>query len=453
MGDADATLTDGTLRVACRFCDILLAAPELSELCQECKLKCGFNPNAGDATLWERLRLQWNAKTHNLHRLGEGGFGTVYKAYVTVTPQKNAQEIQDELSGRVAAPAIVNAECVAKFPSLAVSKHLFEANRTTGALTATSATIDLDGTVLANTDALRDKLIDALEDFKSEVKVTSELMLSASLIKNISPILDGDTFKSLNQRGQMLLDLQTRNVGYRYLNRMMDFTISPLPCIISVPRQGCLDDLEEFYEWGTPVKPSSAFLVAVHQVYYGLRYMHAADVAHNDIKPGNIICDHWRSKKGGSFLRCFLNDFGLSTPSEQTSGLGGTDGYKAPELVQHDRKKIRAKCCDAYSFALTMLPLLFVKGLGVRNSNAIREEVRMAIGVRREASVTMHGLKTSTEGMFNVAAGLVALLRELNPTLRYQQFLDFENVISKYSPEWIAGKEYVDDTWTDVIFT
>jgi serine/threonine-protein kinase len=84
---------------------------------------------------------------------------------------------------------------------------------------------------------------------------------------------------------------------------------------------------------GTLHPVTAAKLVA--QIGDGLDALHAADLVHRDVKPGNVLLE---SRPGG--VHALLSDFGLSKHVDSMSGLTktgqwvGTVDYAAPEQVQ-----------------------------------------------------------------------------------------------------------------------
>lgn len=90
------------------------------------------------------------------------------------------------------------------------------------------------------------------------------------------------------------------------------------------------------------------------QLFEALEYLESNGIAHNDIKPANIMIDRE--------CRVRIIDFGIACEasiSSQACGIRGTFGYLAPELLAPsksgdiDRKKI-----DVYAAANTMLGAL-----------------------------------------------------------------------------------------------
>lgn len=85
--------------------------------------------------------------------------------------------------------------------------------------------------------------------------------------------------------------------------------------------------LEEFCS-GRLSKPSKDRLKAVlHDIMYGVDYLHHRGIIHNDLKPDNIIVT------GNGTAR--IIDFGLSASNDSVySGcIGGTIGFSAPEIL------------------------------------------------------------------------------------------------------------------------
>lgn len=86
---------------------------------------------------------------------------------------------------------------------------------------------------------------------------------------------------------------------------------------------------------------------ALRELSDALRYLHAMDVLHRDIKPGNVL------RKAGAFK---LGDFGLAkvlqATQQTTRSLVGTPEYMAPEVRA---RSPYGKPADVYSLGLCVL--------------------------------------------------------------------------------------------------
>lgn len=78
-----------------------------------------------------------------------------------------------------------------------------------------------------------------------------------------------------------------------------------------------------------------------------LRYIHARNLVHNDIKPGNIL---YSPERGA-----VLCDFGMTTPTSSPPAGGGTPYYIPPEFIGN---KIRGPSSDVWAMGVTMLYVL-----------------------------------------------------------------------------------------------
>ncbi|XP_051122735.1 probable serine/threonine-protein kinase PBL7 [Andrographis paniculata] len=94
----------------------------------------------------------------------------------------------------------------------------------------------------------------------------------------------------------------------------------------------------------------------------GLAYLHARNIIHRDMRPGNILITH--------DYESLLGDFGLARAAQQEgsrsseNGVVGTLGYMAPEYAE--RGKMSTKT-DVYSFGVVLLQLI----TGLRTTDEI----------------------------------------------------------------------------------
>ena len=90
---------------------------------------------------------------------------------------------------------------------------------------------------------------------------------------------------------------------------------------------------------------TTALRVAL-QISSGMLYLHAKDVIHRDLKPGNVLVSN--AENGTQEIQVKLCDFGLSRVKNSMSTLTamtaavGTPAYMAPELVRGTGKYSKA---------------------------------------------------------------------------------------------------------------
>ncbi|KAK6119175.1 hypothetical protein DH2020_047107 [Rehmannia glutinosa] len=92
----------------------------------------------------------------------------------------------------------------------------------------------------------------------------------------------------------------------------------------------------------------------------GLAYLHAHNIVHRDMRPGNILITHDHES--------LLGDFGLAKAQQDdtahSSGVVGTLGYVAPEYAESGKMSTKT---DVYSFGVVLLQLI----TGLRTTDEI----------------------------------------------------------------------------------
>lgn len=77
-------------------------------------------------------------------------------------------------------------------------------------------------------------------------------------------------------------------------------------------------------------------LLWIYQLLQALEFIHANNVLHRDLKPGNILLKHMTTTTGQSYWIPKLADFGMARQfrhqDSKTIRVGGTEVYNAPEL-------------------------------------------------------------------------------------------------------------------------
>ncbi|XP_018026083.1 serine/threonine-protein kinase/endoribonuclease IRE1 [Hyalella azteca] len=130
----------------------------------------------------------------------------------------------------------------------------------------------------------------------------------------------------------------------------------------------CDATLEHYVEQtldGLPPDPATDKLV-LQQATRGLAHLHSLNIVHRDIKPSNVLLQLPRSGAGAwrdastsevTGLRVLISDFGLCKQLEaghgsftKHSGVTGTDGWIAPEMIRLDLEDQRpTRAVDVFS--------------------------------------------------------------------------------------------------------
>jgi len=123
--------------------------------------------------------------------------------------------------------------------------------------------------------------------------------------------------------------------------------------VLELAERGALSALLHENEEQARQVPQWLLVRIVLELARGLEYLHAKDVMHRDMKPGNVVLDrNWHAK---------ICDFGISTRekahSTSDSAQHGSFRYMAPEVV-HGRYKMSA---DIYSYSMLMYSTLHRK--------------------------------------------------------------------------------------------
>lgn len=91
-------------------------------------------------------------------------------------------------------------------------------------------------------------------------------------------------------------------------------------------------------------------LRSLHQVASGLNQLHGAGIAHQDIKPSNIVNDKSGTSRITDFGSAYLNNYSGNVPEHLNRPHCGTYAYAPPELLYGFTGdfETRRRACDAY---------------------------------------------------------------------------------------------------------
>uniref|UniRef100_A0A8D2L2R4 non-specific serine/threonine protein kinase n=1 Tax=Varanus komodoensis TaxID=61221 RepID=A0A8D2L2R4_VARKO len=115
----------------------------------------------------------------------------------------------------------------------------------------------------------------------------------------------------------------------------------------------CATTLREYVESTAAGQWSLDPVSLLHQAVSGLAHLHALGIVHRDLKPSNILIS---APNGHGQVRTVLSDFGLCKRLHQgrqsfslRSGIPGTEGWIAPEVLQENPSENPTSAVDIFS--------------------------------------------------------------------------------------------------------
>ncbi|KAJ6653925.1 hypothetical protein lerEdw1_007683 [Lerista edwardsae] len=115
----------------------------------------------------------------------------------------------------------------------------------------------------------------------------------------------------------------------------------------------CSATLQEYVESPTFDRRGLDPATLLHQVLSGLAHLHALHIVHRDLKPCNILISAPNSR---GRIRAVISDFGLCKKLQGgrqsfslRSGIPGTEGWIAPEVLREDPKENPTQAVDVFS--------------------------------------------------------------------------------------------------------
>ncbi|KAK8895369.1 hypothetical protein M9Y10_023832 [Tritrichomonas musculus] len=166
---------------------------------------------------------------------------------------------------------------------------------------------------------------------------------------------NGDLLMNIHHEVNIILELNYPPFLKFYGFNQNNFKNKPKPTIIiEFASNGSLFQLFEternerkIDEWTDTKK-----LINIFGIASGMSYLHARNILHRDLKPGNILLDNYLFPK--------ISDFGLSKQVDEsttleTTKIPETPEYLAPELIKYN---LFTKKADVYAFAIIVYEIM-----------------------------------------------------------------------------------------------
>lgn len=125
----------------------------------------------------------------------------------------------------------------------------------------------------------------------------------------------------------------------------------------------------------------------IMQVTEALKFIHADNIIHNDIKLENILVKSYDARSGS--IHCKLGDFGLASVGLVSHTVGGTVNYMAPEYCKHG---YRMASSDIWALGLVSYYISFWKHPLIDQKQCGYKEIENKIVKYRDHSLFNHSL-------------------------------------------------------------
>ncbi|OQR67570.1 serine/threonine-protein kinase/endoribonuclease IRE1-like [Tropilaelaps mercedesae] len=166
---------------------------------------------------------------------------------------------------------------------------------------------------------------------------------------------------------------------------------------------------KSFNRGNPPLQP----IQAMHQAASGLEHLHNLNIAHRDVKPQNLLIS--TATRSGQ-LKVMISDFGLckklshgDRSFSKKSGVLGTEGWIAPEVLAGDSGSRVTKAIDVFSLGCVMYYVLS------EGQHPFGETFERQANIRK-GKISLSALSNSEQGL--TAKGLIHQMLSLSASQR-----------------------------------
>ncbi|VDN03509.1 unnamed protein product [Thelazia callipaeda] len=155
------------------------------------------------------------------------------------------------------------------------------------------------------------------------------------------------------------------SLQHSHITSLLGVCPRPLALLVELAPLGALNHLLSNYRRSGARLHLSVIQDTASQVAKALEYLHEHRIIYRDLKCENVLT--WRFPPPFSIItdvHVKLGDYGISRssfPSGGAKGLGGTEGFMAPEIMRYNGEQEYTEKVDCFSFSMFLYELISLK--------------------------------------------------------------------------------------------